>query len=145
MPKMAHCGPRKVPNTALNKHQISDHLPYSFSLFLSPQKRSPRAPQGPKNRSKIGLGAQGPPKGCLRLAPGSPRRLQGAILNGFSVHFGALLGSPGVYVGFIGRPRGFILERCPRTVGRPQALRHFATSQPHFQITGGRRHGGEAL
>ena len=59
-------------------------------------------PKGTPNRSKIGLGGQGPPKGHPRPARGSPRSHQGAILSLCRAHFGAWW----AHVGVIGGPPG---------------------------------------
>ena len=82
---------------------------------------------GPRNRSKICLGGPGATQGRRRL----PRGLQGAILEPFGTHFGAILGA------MLGRfGNNFRIYFKPR---RPATTATTASQFPSFSGSAGAR------
>ena len=97
IPKGLTAAPAR-PKIQLGRN-IQFHAIFLHRFFVNFEP--PKSPPTP-NRSKIGLGGQGPLKGHPRLAGGSPRSHQGAILSLCRAHFGAWW----AHVGVIGGPPG---------------------------------------
>ena len=108
---------QEAKNAALGDLDRSQTEVDSFGTILGPKI-------GPRNRSNICLGGPGANQGRRRL----PRGLQGAILEPFGTHFGAILGAMlgrfGINFGIYFKPR-----RPATTV--PQ--------RPSFPVSQGRR------